>query len=97
MLKGRYRVDYEPFFNERLNALRTEGRYRFFAILERRRGFFPRAYEHRVEGEVTVWCSNDYLGMGERSIVSDAMIEAVRSPRASPGYRHCRSQSAQAG
>src|SRR5438094_8430775 len=71
-------MDYEGFFNERLDALRGEGRYRVFADLDRRCGRFPRAYAHRVEGEVTVWCSNDYLGMGQHPVVLDTMIEAVR-------------------
>jgi 5-aminolevulinate synthase len=54
-------MDYESFFKKRLDALRAEGRYRVFADLERRCGRFPRAYDHRIGAEVTVWCSNDYL------------------------------------
>jgi 5-aminolevulinate synthase len=46
-------MDYESFFTDRLNQLHAEGRYRVFACLERLRGFFPRAYERRVDGEVT--------------------------------------------
>src|SRR6266550_5061423 len=57
-------MDYEGFFKERLDALRAEGRYRVFADLERRCGRLPRAFDHRIGAEVTVWCSNDYLGMG---------------------------------
>jgi 5-aminolevulinate synthase len=78
-------MDYENFFRERLHQLHAEGRYRYFANLERRRGFFPLAYEHRVEGEVTVWCSNDYLGMGQHPAVLDAMIGAVRTLGAGSG------------
>ena len=50
-------MDYESFFKGRLDALRAEGRYRVFADLERRCGRFPRAYDHRTQAEVTVWCS----------------------------------------
>jgi 5-aminolevulinate synthase len=78
-------MDYESFFKQRLNAVRAEGRYRVFANLERRCGFFPRAYDHRIRGEVTVWCSNDYLGMGQHPAVLDAMIEATRALGAGSG------------
>jgi 5-aminolevulinate synthase len=70
-------MDYEDFFRRRLDQLRAEGRYRVFADLERRCGRFPRAFSHRVGGDVTVWCSNDYLGMGQHPAVLDAMLEAV--------------------
>ena len=52
-------MDYEGYFKRRLDQLRAEGRYRTFANLERRCGFFPRAYDHRIGSDVTVWCSND--------------------------------------
>src|SRR6516225_3710916 len=78
-------MDYENFFTQRLSELRGEGRYRVFADLERRCGRFPRAYHHRSGEEVMVWCSNDYLGMGQHPAVIDAMIEAVRSLGAGSG------------
>jgi len=78
-------MDYEQFFRQRLDALRAEGRYRVFAELERRRGRFPRAYHHRLEAEVTVWCSNDYLGMGQHPAVIAAMEAALRDTGAGAG------------
>src|SRR5215204_1130333 len=78
-------MDYESFFSARLDELRAEGRYRVFAELERRCSRFPRAYDHRVREEVTVWCSNDYLGMGQHPAVLDAMLEAVRALGAGSG------------
>jgi 5-aminolevulinate synthase len=78
-------MDYEGFFKERLDALRAEGRYRVFADLERRCGRFPRAFDHRVGAEITVWCSNDYLGMGQHPAVLAAMQEALRATGAGAG------------
>ena len=72
-------MDYEGFFSERLDALRAEGRYRVFADLERRCGRFPRAFDHRVGAEVTVWCSNDYLGMGQHPAVLAVMQEMLQA------------------
>ncbi len=73
-------MDFNTFFRDQLNSLRNEGRYRIFAELERQAGNFPRA-GHYVDGErsgtVTIWCSNDYLGMGQHPAVMAAMHEAI--------------------
>ena len=72
-------TDYDRFFRDKLNALKTEGRYRVFADLERKAGRFPEARRHDGDSvsDVTVWCSNDYLGMGQNALVRDAMVEAI--------------------
>lgn len=72
-------MDFEAYFKGELDSLHQEGRYRVFADLERHRGNFPRATRHTPEGkrDVTVWCSNDYLGMGQHPAVIAAMHEAI--------------------
>jgi 5-aminolevulinate synthase len=72
-------VNYEAFFSTQIERLRQEGRYRVFVDLERRAGDFPRALHHGARGarNVTVWCSNDYLGMGQHPAVLAAMHEAI--------------------
>ncbi|WP_099867334.1 5-aminolevulinate synthase [Pararhizobium haloflavum] len=72
-------MDFDAFFESALNGLREEGRYRVFADLERHKGDFPRATRHTAAGkqDVTVWCSNDYLGMGQNPAVVAAMKEAI--------------------
>ena len=80
-------MNYEQFFADRISDLRSEGRYRVFADLERQVGAFPRATSHGPDGtdDVTVWCSNDYLGMGQNGAVREAMKEAVDKVGAGAG------------
>jgi len=73
-----YAMDYEKFFEDKLADLHDEGRYRVFADLERQRGGTQAVHrEGGQENGVTVWCSNDYLGMGQNEDVLDAMREAL--------------------
>ncbi len=80
-------MDYDRFFHERLEDLKKEGRYRIFADLERKCGNFPTALHHDSDtlADVTVWCSNDYLGMGQNREVRDAMVAAIDSCGAGAG------------
>ncbi|MEQ8699974.1 MAG: 5-aminolevulinate synthase [Bauldia litoralis] len=72
-------MDYQSIFSEAIAALHAEKRYRVFADLERIAGRFPFAVSHSDEGdrEIVVWCSNDYLGMGQHPDVIAAMTEAA--------------------
>ncbi|MEE8202146.1 MAG: 5-aminolevulinate synthase [Alphaproteobacteria bacterium] len=80
-------MDYEGFFADKIDSLRAEGRYRVFAELERHAGRFPFAANHGAADrpDVVVWCSNDYLGMGQNPIVLAAMTQAIAEYGAGAG------------
>jgi 5-aminolevulinate synthase len=80
-------MDYDTYFRERLEALHQEGRYRVFAELKRRCGAYPAADQFTGQGTrgVTVWCSNDYLGMSQHPAVRAAMHEAIETVGAGSG------------
>ncbi|MEM9277459.1 MAG: 5-aminolevulinate synthase [Pseudomonadota bacterium] len=72
-------MDFEKHFVKQLETLKEAGNYRVFADLERKSGQFPKANRYNKEDvkEVTVWCSNDYLGMGQHPVTTKAMKEAI--------------------
>lgn len=80
-------MNYDRYFNKALNALHEEGRYRVFTDLARQVGRFPKAldYSHNPPREITVWCSNDYLGMGQNQHVTTAMKHAIETLGAGAG------------
>ena len=81
-------MDYESFFRTQIASLKQDGRYRVFANLERHAGNFPKATFRDAAGkerEVTVWCSNDYLGMGQNPVVLKAMHDAIDGVGAGAG------------
>lgn len=70
-------INYEQLFEQSIERLKNEGRYRVFNNLERKAGSFPQAKSNLTGRTVTVWCSNDYLGMGQHPKVISAMSEAI--------------------
>ena len=80
-------MDYDRFFADAVRKLKTDGNYRVFVDLERTAGAFPRAVLH-IDGscrDAVVWCSNDYLGMGQHPDVLDAMTKALAKSGAGAG------------
>jgi 5-aminolevulinate synthase len=80
-------MEYQTFFRSALDALKDERRYRVFADIERLAGCFPAALWHKPNGprEIVVWCSNDYLGMGQHPAVVAAMTETAQRMGAGAG------------
>ncbi len=81
-------MDYDRHFQNCIEDVKREGRYRYFATMERVVGRFPKAIYHAPDGtskEITVWCSNDYLGMGQHPKVIAAAREALEHSGAGAG------------
>jgi len=81
-------VDYNGQLDAAITRLHDEGRYRTFINIERTRGHYPHAVWNKPDGStapVTVWCGNDYLGMGQNPVVMDAMHEAIDATGAGSG------------
>ena len=81
-------VDYTAKLDTAIDQLHAEGRYRTFIDIERRNGQFPHAVWTRPDGslqDITVWCGNDYLGMGQNPVVLQAMHEAIDATGAGSG------------
>ena len=82
------KFDYNSTFENALNQLRSEGGYRVFNNITRKRGEFPKAVfnnELGIKSDVTIWCCNDYLGMGQNPEVIDAFVNAAKAVGAGAG------------
>ena len=81
-------MDYDSIFQAAIERLHDEGRYRVFIDILRTKGSYPNArcfHGHNGPKPITVWCSNDYLGMGQHPVVIEAMEKAVREVGAGSG------------
>lgn len=80
--------EYQQYFDDALGTIKSEGRYRVFTEIGRHKGNFPEATYYSAEGgekNIRVWCSNDYLGMGQHPDVVSAMHEALEQHGAGSG------------
>ena len=78
-------MDYDAIFTESIDRLKAAGNYREFTDLERHAGEYPRATNHSIGRKITIWCNNDYLGMGQHPDVTDAICKTVREIGAGAG------------
>ncbi|WP_284163228.1 5-aminolevulinate synthase [Frigidibacter sp. SD6-1] len=81
-------MNYDTALDGAISRLHDEGRYRTFIDIERQKGHFPKAIWNRPDGtrkDITVWCGNDYLGMGQHPVVLEAMHEALDATGAGSG------------
>ncbi|MCH2038918.1 MAG: 5-aminolevulinate synthase, partial [Rickettsiales bacterium] len=78
-------MNYNKIFSQAIESLKEEGRYRTFTDLGRHAGAFPKAVNHDTGADITIWCSNDYLGMGQHPDVINAMNEAASKMGAGAG------------
>ena len=78
-------MDYDAIFSESIARLKAAGNYREFTDLERHAGEYPRATNHSIGRKITIWCNNDYLGMGQHPDVTDAICKTVRKIGAGAG------------
>src|SRR6056300_44293 len=86
--KRKDQMDFDAHLDQALNRLHQEGRYRTFIDIEREKGNFPHAVWNKPDGTqqpITVWCGNDYLGMGQHPVVREAMHEAIEATGAGSG------------
>jgi 5-aminolevulinate synthase len=82
------KMDYDKGLDQAIGKLHAEGRYRVFIDIEREKGAFPKAVWTKEDGtqkDITIWCGNDYLGMGQNPVVLDAMHEALDATGAGSG------------